>query len=335
MSSHLSPNTQVALLLTAPLVAGRSDVSPELLTPSEYLNLARLFGRSNLEIGELLVSDFSRLPNEVRAVVDNERYQQLLNRGFQLTQALERWQSRAIWIVGNTDENYPKRLTQRLRERAPSIIYGCGDTSLLDSGGLAVVGSRDADASLLEFTENVGRLAAEAKRTIVSGGARGIDQAAMRGALEQGGNAVGVLADSLDRAVVNRENRDLLLDGHLALISPYDPSVGFNVGHAMQRNKLIYALADAALVVSCDFEKGGTWAGAVEQLEKLHFVPVYVRSPDANQPGLAALTAKGAHPWPNPNTIDEFNVLLDRQTMSPANSAAQLSLLDEVSTTSR
>jgi len=35
------------------------------------------------------------------------------------------------------------------------------------------------------------------------------------------------------------------------------PSAGFNVGHAMQRNKVIYALADVALVVSADFEKGG------------------------------------------------------------------------------
>jgi predicted Rossmann fold nucleotide-binding protein DprA/Smf involved in DNA uptake len=55
-------------------------------------------------------------------------------------------------------------------------------------------------------------------------------------------------------------------------------AVGFNVGHAMQRNKLIYALADAALVVTSDFEKGGTWAGAIEQLEKLRFVPVFVRN---------------------------------------------------------
>lgn len=76
------------------------------------------------------------------------------------------------------------------------------------------------------------------------------------------------MADSLERAALNREHRNLLMDERLVLISPCDPSAGFNVGHAMQRNKLIYALADAALVVSSDYEKGGTWAGAVEQLEK-------------------------------------------------------------------
>ena len=56
----------------------------------------------------------------------------------------------------------------------------------------------------------------------------------------------------------------------------------------MQRNKLIYALADAALVVSSDYEKGGTWAGAVEQLEKLQFVPVYIRSNGEIGKGLEA-----------------------------------------------
>jgi DNA processing protein len=63
------------------------------------------------------------------------------------------------------------------------------------------------------------------------------------------------------------------MEGQLVLVSPYDPGAGFNVGNAMQRNKLIYALADAALVVNSDFEKGGTWTGAVEQLDKLKLVP--------------------------------------------------------------
>ena len=105
---------------------------------------------------------------------------------------------------------------------------------------------------------------------------------------------------------MNREHRNLLMEGQLVLISPYDPSAGFNVGHAMQRNKLIYALADTALVVSSDYEKGGTWAGAVEQLEKLRLVPVYVRSNGETGKGLEALRRKGALPWPNPVTPEEF-----------------------------
>ena len=86
------------------------------------------------------------------------------------------------------------------------------------------------------------------------------------------------------------------MDHKLVLISPYDPAAGFNVGHAMQRNKVIYALADAALVVTSDFEKGGTWAGAIEQLEKLHLVPVFVRNGANAGKGNSALLRHGATP---------------------------------------
>ena len=162
------------------------------------------------------------------------------------------------------------------------------------------------DTALLDYAARVGRLAAGARKTLVSGGARGVDQAAMRGALEIGGRAAGVLADSLERTAMNREHRNLLVDGRLVLVSPYDPGAGFNVGHAMARNKLIYALADAALIVNSGFRQGGTWTGAVEQLDKLRLVPVFVRSTGDIGPGLDALRSKGARPWPNPEDPDAF-----------------------------
>jgi predicted Rossmann fold nucleotide-binding protein DprA/Smf involved in DNA uptake len=105
---------------------------------------------------------------------------------------------------------------------------------------------------------------------------------------------------------MNRGNRDALMNGQLVLISPYDPSAGFNVGHAMQRNKLIYSLADAALVVNSDFEKGGTWSGAVEQLDMPATMPVYVRAIGKTSKGLEALRRRGALPWPNPSCESEL-----------------------------
>lgn len=260
--------------------------------------------------------DAADLMRACQPVIDEARLQRLLGRGFLLSQVIERWQARAIWVVSRADAEYPRRLKVRLREDAPAVIYGCGDMALLESGGLAVVGSRHVDDSLIDYTMAVGRLAARAGRTLVSGGAKGIDQAAMRGALEAGGKVSGVLADSLEKTTMNRENRNLLLDGQLVLISPYDPSAGFNVGNAMQRNKLIYALADASLVVSSDLNKGGTWTGAVEQLDKLKFVPVYIRSTGGTSFGLEALHSKGALPWPNPLDADAFESVFE--VVSPA-----------------
>jgi DNA processing protein len=311
MTPALSPNTQAILLLTAPLIAGRGTSSSDLLSPGEYKRLARHLREIQRQPADLVSPDAADLMRACQPVIDEARLQRLLGRGFLLSQVIERWQARAIWVVSRADTEYPRRLKVRLREDAPAVIYGCGDMSLLESGGLAVVGSRHVDDSLIDYTMAVGRLAARAGRTLVSGGAKGIDQAAMRGALEAGGKVSGVLADSLEKTTMNREHRNLLLDGQLVLISPYDPSAGFNVGNAMQRNKLIYALADASLVVSSDLNKGGTWTGAVEQLDKLKFVPVYVRSTGGSSPGLDALRSKGALPWPNPQDADAFEAVFE------------------------
>jgi DNA processing protein len=333
MSPTLSPNTQAILLLTAPLIAGRSEASPDLLTTGEYNRVARHLREMQRQPADLLSPEVDELLRGCQPVIDESRLKRLLARGFLLSQAIERWQTRAIWVVSRADAEYPRRLKARLKNDTPPVLYGCGDAAILDTGGLAVVGSRHVDDALIEFTKDIGRLTAKARRTLVSGGARGIDQAAMHGALEAGGKVVGVLADSLERAALNREHRHCLMDGQLVLISPYDPSAGFNVGHAMQRNKLVYALADAALVVSSDYEKGGTWAGAVEQLEKLRLVPVYVRSNGETSKGLEALRRKGALPWPNPETSEALAealvVEVNPKTDTPGQDELSLSVQEE------
>jgi DNA processing protein len=317
MTPTLSPNTQSILLLTAPLIAGPDASSANLLTPGEYKRLARHLREIQRQPADLISTDPADLLRACHPVIDESRLQHLLARGFLLSQVIERWQTRAIWVISRADTDYPRRLKARLREDAPAILYGCGDTRQLESGGLAIVGSRHVDEPLIDYTLTVGQLAARARRTVVSGGAKGIDQAAMRGALEAGGKVTGVLADSLEKTTMNREHRNLLLDGQLLLISPYDPSAGFHVGNAMQRNKLIYALADASLVVSSDLNKGGTWAGATEQLDKLKFVPVYVRSTGESSAGLDALRKKGAIPWPNPQNTTSFDAVFDATTPTP------------------
>ncbi len=306
MNSPVSANTQAILLLTAPLIVGRGGHSFELLTPSEYNRLARFLRDNEREPADLLGPEAGELLQKSQGVIDSKRLMQLLGRGFLLSQAIERWQARAIWVVSRADFDYPRRLKARLKETAPAVLYGCGDAAILETGGLAIVGSRYVDDALIEYTESVSRLAARAHQTVVSGGARGIDQAAMRGALQAGGCTVGVLADGLERLALVRDHREFLMDSRLVLISPYDPMAGFDVGHAMQRNKIVYALADAALIVSSDYGNGGTWTGAVEQLENLHFVPVYIRSSGDIGKGLRALQEKGAQPWPDPPSPEAF-----------------------------
>jgi predicted Rossmann fold nucleotide-binding protein DprA/Smf involved in DNA uptake len=324
----MTPNTKAILLLTAPLIAKRGASAPDILTPGEYKCLARHLLEIQRQPADLVSPNAGEILRACHTVIDKNRLQRLLERGFLLSQVVERWQSRAIWVFSRADAEYPSRLKVRLRENAPAVLYGCGDIGLLDSVGLAVVGSRYVNDTLIDYATSIGKLSALAGKTLVSGGAKGIDQAAMRGALETGGKVCGVLADSLEKTVMNREHRNLLLNGQLVLISPYDPNAGFNVGNAMQRNKLIYALADVSLVVNSDFNKGGTWTGAVEQLDKLQFVPVYVRSTGDPSIGLDALRGKGAIPWPNPQDAEAFEEVFNGTT-PPAASQSSLTLFHD------
>lgn len=332
MSETLSLNTKAVLLLTAPLIIGRgkNQEPADLLTHGEYMKLALYLQEMGKQPADLLEADRDQLLDGRHHIVDRNRIRRLLDRGFLLSQVIERWRTRAIWVISRTDEAYPQKLKVRLQKDSPNLLYGCGDRKMLNSGGLAVVGSRNVNDSLIAYTQEIGRLAAKARQTVISGAARGIDRAAMSGALEAGGKVAGVLADSLEQTAMTREHRNRLLEGQLVLVSPYDPNAGFNAGHAMQRNKVIYALSDAALVVNADINKGGTWAGAIEQLEKLHLVPVYVRSTGEPSKGLGALKAKGAMPWPNSVDADNLDMVFQPDILKTSASPVQSQLSFDV-----
>lgn len=100
---------------------------------------------------------------------------------------------------------------------------------------------------------------------------------------------MGVLADSLEQAL--RRWSSALQRGDLCLLTPYGPNAGFSTGAAMGRNRLIYCLANYAIVVASDAETGGTWAGATEAL-KHGWVPVFVLTHDHMPAGNARLVGE-------------------------------------------
>ncbi len=57
MIPELSSNSQAILLLTAPLVAGRGEPSPGLLTLTEYNRLARLLREKQWQPADLIGSN--------------------------------------------------------------------------------------------------------------------------------------------------------------------------------------------------------------------------------------------------------------------------------------
>ncbi|MDP4028962.1 MAG: DNA-processing protein DprA [Gallionella sp.] len=291
-TENLSPDTEATLLLCGRFGSERGEHHAP-LTQKEYESLTRWLMERKLRPSDLLRCGSSGLLSDiVHAKLEPARVESLLARGTAMALTLEKWQRSGLWVLSRSDAAYPVRLKKKLGQSAPPLLYGAGDTSLLDAGGLAIVGSRDVSEQALEFTRNVACACARDKLGVISGGAKGVDSAAMQGAGEAGGIVIGVLAADLLRASVNRHNRTGIQSGQLVLVSPYNPEAGFNAGNAMARNRFIYALADYALVVDSAQGEGGTWAGAIENLRH-NWVPLYVRTP-GEKAGNAALIAKGA-----------------------------------------
>ena len=269
----------------APLTLREWNALARKIHDSEIKNPSGLIGLSAEELAKPLVL----------LAAEAERIVQLLARGGCMAIELERLAASGIWCVTRADDAYPARLRNALKHQSPAVLFGAGALEILERPAIAIVGSRNLDESGEDFTRRLGALCAQQSVIVVSGGARGTDRVSMQAALDAGGHAVGILADSLSRSIRQPDVREFVANGRLVLLTPYHPDNGFSVGAAMGRNKVIYGAADYAMVVSSDYQKGGTWAGADEAL-KAGWCPVFVRSGDKVPPGNKELINKGAQP---------------------------------------
>lgn len=292
---QLSPDTQATLLLCGRFDtrSGAEGDPARPLSGTEYLRLAKALIAHDRRPADLVGGDLSEISN---TGLGEDRLRTLLQRGMAMALALERWRRTGIRVLGRGDPEYPTKLRKRLRGAAPHLLFVCGPSELLDAEALCIVGSRDATQDGIEAARGLGRACAAERIVVVSGGARGVDRGAMGAALDHGGRTVGVLSDSLAKTALSKAYREAIIERRLVLASAADPDARFTVSSAMDRNKYVYSLADAAVIVDSDV-KGGTWSGAVENAEH-RWVPAYVRLYGETRPGNKRLSDLGLLPLP-------------------------------------
>lgn len=286
--SHFSDTELVALLMTQRLV----DAGAPPLKGAEFwslvdsvADLGAFLGAGPEEVGQMANIDQSTATRIVT----------LLGAATSFAFALDDAQQGGLTVLSALSRYFPARLRERLGRAAPPLLYALGDIDLLAGDRLGIVGSRAVSESGADVAREAAVIAVKSGFGVTSGGAKGVDLLAMNAALDAGGAVVGVLAGSLLRTARGPEVRRAISDGLVCLCSPYKPSAGFTVANAMGRNKLIYAMSNATLVVECDQGSGGTWAGAVEAL-RARKVPVIAWTGADASPGNLALIRRGAHP---------------------------------------
>ena len=191
------------------------------------------------------------------------------------------------------DERYPANL--RELHDPPPYLYVKGTLIPEDRIAVAMVGSRMATEYGRQVTGRMARELAAAGITVVSGGARGIDTEAHKGALAANGRTISVLGCGID-VVYPSENRELYekIAEKGAVITEYPMGTPPEPGNFPKRNAIISGSSLGVIVIEAADDSGSliTANCSLEQNREVYAVPGSVSSP--NSKGTNSLIKKGA-----------------------------------------
>jgi DNA processing protein len=169
---------------------------------------------------------------------------------------LARCRDLGVNLVSQEDDAYPTLL--KVIPDPPAVLYIRGDLQPRDLNSVAIVGSRKCSHYGREQAERFASLLAQAGVTVVSGGARGVDSAAHRGAIAvPDGRTIVVLGCGVD-VVYPPENESLFkqVAGRGAVVSEFPIGTPPAKENFPRRNRIISGLSRGVLVVEADVASG-------------------------------------------------------------------------------
>lgn len=318
----MNQNSEAIVTLCSHLCEGEGVVP---LEPKEWGDLAKKMMEQGLHPKCVFELSARQLAEKLELSLEYaERIERLVDRSASLAFELSEYEKMGIVIITRADAEYPQLLKRKLGNNCPPMFYYAGDLSLLGRKYVGYVGSRTVSDDDAAFTRDAVSKTVKHGYGVVSGGAKGIDTVAEETALQMGSAVVEFLSDSMLKKLRKSDTVSAIRDGRLLLLSVVKPDAPFNVGVAMMRNRYIYAQSHGTVVVRSEYNKGGTWAGATENL-KYEWCVELCRDKKAYQ-GNRELIARGAVP------IDEtWDGDIDSVTVPPkAEKSEQMSLFDNL-----
>jgi DNA processing protein len=187
---------------------------------------------------------------------------------------LKRAAQLGVTLICPEDDAYPP-LLKHIPD-PPAVLYVRGGFEPRDLNGLAIVGSRKCGMYGREQAERFAALLAGAGFTVLSGGARGIDTCAHRGALAQPlGRTIAVLGSGLDvpYPAENKPLFDQIAAGRGVVVSEYPIGTPPVPENFPRRNRIVSGMSRGVLVVEAD-ERSGALITARQCIED-HNRPVF------------------------------------------------------------
>ena len=196
-------------------------------------------------------------------------------------------------LINARSAEYPSLLLEMFDP--PPVLYVKGSLRSEDGEGIAIVGTRRSTRYGEMMCDRIAGGIASANITVVSGLARGIDTAAHRAAIDNGGRTVAVLGGGIGR-VYPPENSGLAeeISEQGAVISEYPMRSRPHQQHFPMRNRIIVGLSRGVVVVEAPRKSGisRTVKWALESNREVFAVPGEVGS-DASR-GTNAFLKQGA-----------------------------------------
>lgn len=196
-----------------------------------------------------------------------ENFEQLVLRDYSLMNTYK------IEFIHCKDINYPVMLTQVYD--CPYALFARGNSAILNSPSIAIVGTRKASMSGMKAAFNFSKDLVASGYTVVSGLAMGIDAAAHSGALSASGKTVAVLACGLDNLypAVNKKLASSIIQNGGCIVSEYSPGEPPLKWRFPARNRIISGLSEAVVVMESPVKSGAliTADFALEQNRDLFF----------------------------------------------------------------
>jgi len=173
-----------------------------------------------------------------------------------MEEQIERCEAAGISIISRDEAEYPALL--KAIPDPPSVLFVHGTLEPRDLNAVAIVGSRLCSHYGREQADRFAGLLAGAGITVISGGARGIDSAAHRGAMAfPKGRTIAVLGCGLD-IVYPPENESLFgqIVGRGALVSEFPLGTPPARENFPRRNRIVSGMSRGVLVIEADLQGG-------------------------------------------------------------------------------
>ncbi len=216
-----------------------------------------------------------------------------------------------INLIPYCDPFYPKNLREMETTKIPRVLYHQGEKITIQKG-IAVVGTRNASAHAIEIARELGRTLPSHGFIIISGLARGIDAAVMRGSISVEGKAIAVLPWIHNPYPPEHEKLLEEIKNNGSVISENYVSAGsMDKYKFLQRNAIISALSEALIAVESSYSGGTRWQVelAISQ-KKIVIAMEPEESNSLSYEGFQKFVQKGAIPAKNVSEV--LDIFKDR-----------------------